>query len=511
MKGIILCLFLACPIVVLAEVPIKYSYGDLPAIHWQSNEGAPLNQSDNVVRGGIYRQGIASLPTHLRRIGPGTNTEVAAILNRMQLPLLARHPENSALISMLCSDWHMDVKNQTIYCKIDHKARWSDGVAVTTSDIAFSFKFIQSTDAQATIQNETINSYIHSVEIFSEKVFALRTRLPLTPQTLNRVIAFRPLAKHFYTSRLGWPESFDLLSEPSTAAYYIEKISRSGRVTVKKTSDWWATDKPFFAGRFNVDRVVYQRYPNAALMLDDFESGEIDSIPLQKDSNWHSAKIKQLNEQKRIALIEFYHQGITRFSGLILNQKHPQLQSLENRKKIVDAASGNIINANELPAIELLYSTQNNAELKSFLDKASAAGLTLKPRQTTPSALMKKLRNDDYPLAWVAIKGTPDNPFSGILNTTPSAEEMQTGINNYLFVPGDSQPFSRYAYWQWLELPESFGTRVSADIFDPFDPVCGGLFWINPELRADILGRPDRRSGEEAARISDDRFKFKEQ
>ena len=511
MKGIILFLLLAFQAFAEAAVPVEYSYGGLPAINWQANEGKPLTRVDDVVTGGIYRQGIASLPTNLRRIGPDTNNEVAAILNRMQLPLLARHPDDGELISMLCSAWSVEVKQQKIYCQIDNDARWSDGVAVTTSDVAFSFEFIQSTEAQATIQKETLNSYIHSVEIFSEKVFAVKTRMPLTLQVLNRVIAFRPLAKHFYTSRSGWPDSFDLLSEPSTSAYYIDKISRSGRVTIRKTLDWWAADKPFFAGRFNVDRVVYQRYQNAELMLDDFESGEIDSIPLQKDSNWRSAKIKRLNERKRIALIEFYHQGITRFSGLILNQKHPQLESLKTRKKIVDAVSGKSVNAKSIPAIELLYSTQNSGELNYFLDNALATGLKLKARQVDHSVLMEKLRNDDYPLAWIAIKGTPDNPFSGILNTTPSAEEMQTGISNYLFVPGASQPFSRYAYWQWLELPDNLGTRVSADVFDPFDPVSGGLFWINPELRADVLGRPDRRSGEEAVRVSDERFKFKEQ
>jgi microcin C transport system substrate-binding protein len=511
MKGIALFLLLTLHAMTEARVPVKYAHNGVPDIAWQANEGLPLTEIDEVIPGGIYRQGVASLPTNLRRIGPDTNNEVAALLNQMQMPLLAFHPDNNELISMLCSDWNIEIQMQTLYCKIDKDARWSDGVAVTTADIAFTFEFIQSDNAQAPIQNETVSNYLESVEIFSEKIFSLKARLPLSNQVLNRMVALRPLAKHFYTSRDGWPNTFDRLSEPSTSAYYIDKISSSGRVTIRKTLDWWAAERPFFAGRFNVDRVIYQRYKDATTLLDDFQSGEIDSIPLQKDSNWQSARIKQLNDRKRMAVIEFYHQGKTRFSGLILNKKHPELQAIKTRKTIVRAMSGESVDTKDLPAFELLFSTNNSKELKYYIDNAIRAGLRLIPRQIDHSALMTKLRNDDYPLAWIAIKGTPDNPFSGILNTAPSVEELQTGIDNFLFVPGASQPYSRYAYWQWLELPERIGTRISSDLFDPFDPVSGGVFWINPERRADILNRPDRRSGERPVRILDERFKFKEQ
>ncbi|MDX9820197.1 MAG: ABC transporter substrate-binding protein, partial [Desulfococcus multivorans] len=47
------------------------------------------------------------------------------------------------------------------------------------------------------------------------------------------------------------------------------------------------------------------------------------------------------------------------------------------------------------------------------------------------------------------------------------------------FVPTFMVPYVRQAYWRWWRLPTPPGTRISGDLFDPFDSVTGGLFWFD--------------------------------
>ena len=97
------------------------------------------------------------------------------------------------------------------------------------------------------------------------------------------------------------------------------------------------------------------------------------------------------------------------------------------------------------------------------------------------------------------------NDFDIALLKTSAKDDASTRFQSLLDLyqqPGPSWliydiPIKRYAYWQWLKLPATIGTRISSDIFDPFDPVTGGLFWIDRKLRADTLSQSDNEKIEE--------------
>lgn len=58
-----------------------------------------------------------------------------------------------------------------------------------------------------------------------------------------------------------------------------------------------------------------------------------------------------------------------------------------------------------------------------------------------------------------------------------------------IFIPGYQVPYTREAYWRYVKLPESRGTRQSPSLFWPMEGYphsTGGLFWIDQELKAEI-------------------------
>ncbi len=47
-------------------------------------------------------------------------------------------------------------------------------------------------------------------------------------------------------------------------------------------------------------------------------------------------------------------------------------------------------------------------------------------------------------------------------------------------IPSYQVPYTRLGYWRWLKLPESgYVTRIGGGLFDLFDPLSGGIFWID--------------------------------
>lgn len=347
---------------VSAAVPVAYDYGGIPDVSWRSYHPPALFKQPSQP-GGVYRQAVTATPDTLRRFGPNTDTYVAYLIERLQMPLLARHPNSGEWMSMLCHAWHINFADNRFYCQLDNDARWSDGVPLTTRDIRFTLEFLSAETTGAITQRQSIQSSLKRLIVYSDKVFAFELLPQVAVGKLDAVFAFRPAAEHFYTSRDGWPEAFDYLAEPTTSAYHLETLITRDQINLRKTDNWWAQKRPFFSNRFNVDRIVYHKLDSAAQLLKRFRSGEIDSISLQKEHNWNHPAIQQLNSDYRITRLEYH---------------------------------------------------------------------------------------------------TTDK-------------------------------ISRYAIWEWLQLPAELGTSSSADILNPYEVTYGGGFWISQQQRIDVLAAPHRK------------------
>lgn len=75
------------------------------------------------------------------------------------------------------------------------------------------------------------------------------------------------------------------------------------------------------------------------------------------------------------------------------------------------------------------------------------------------------------------------------------AHELQALIYEQgSYIPTFKVPYTREAYWRWLQLPEALGTRSSDSLFSPMGST-GGLFWIDEQRRETILDLKSRGEG----------------
>jgi microcin C transport system substrate-binding protein len=65
------------------------------------------------------------------------------------------------------------------------------------------------------------------------------------------------------------------------------------------------------------------------------------------------------------------------------------------------------------------------------------------------------------------------------------SHEIQQKIHDIgMFIPMYKVPYTREAYWRWLELPAHHATRTTGAIFDAMQE---GLFWINEAAKEETL------------------------
>ena len=51
-------------------------------------------------------------------------------------------------------------------------------------------------------------------------------------------------------------------------------------------------------------------------------------------------------------------------------------------------------------------------------------------------------------------------------------------------IPSYMVPYTRLGYWRWMKLPETnFATKTGGGLFDLFNPVSGGQFWIDRDVK----------------------------
>ena len=161
---------------------------------------------------------------------------------------------------------------------------------------------------------------------------------------------------------------------------------------------------------------------------------------------------------------------------------------------------------------------------------ARKAGIELKPQYIEPMLFHKRILDKRFDIAWLGwspgkrpefeqyfhsrhATALQSNNITGLANASIDAliEEYRASTSEQesihlahelenkiaaqaLFIPSTYAPFTRAGFWRWLKLPDSITTNSNTNVFDPFHPTQGGLFWVDRIVKINTLSA--KRSGE---------------
>ncbi len=233
-----------------------------------------LAASDGYAEGDWF---VRPFPVGLKTISPLVSADIYAanVQSYVIETLLVRNPETLEWEGLLASDWQVSDDGLSIEFTLRNGLVFSDGVALTARDVAFSYRFIMDERIAAPRTRSTLQK-ISSVEaldshrvkfVFAEPYF----------ESLGLAGQMDILAQHFYEPYLENPEEFNqskgllLGSGPYRLNDPASWTPDSGRVELIRNQRYWGPVQPSF------DRMIWNTIENDSARLAAFRNSTIDT------------------------------------------------------------------------------------------------------------------------------------------------------------------------------------------------------------------------------------------
>ncbi len=260
---------------------------DIPSdLKWEDGVDLEDLGSPNAKKGGTLYLSLGDFPRTLRLVGPDSNGSFRPwILDDTRMQLGRRHPNETSIDANgnfryfpgLAQAWAMDPNEPTVYIKLNPAARFSDGEAVTTDDMMFTFYFFQQPFIQAPWYNNNFQRNYRNITKYDDHTFSL-TLPEKKPNIFSLTLELEPLPLHFFYE-LGedYVQRYQWEFVPTTGPYVLtpENLKKGRSITLTRNENWWAKDLKFWRYRYNPDRVHLSVIRDPAKAFEAFKKGEL--------------------------------------------------------------------------------------------------------------------------------------------------------------------------------------------------------------------------------------------
>lgn len=193
--------------------------------------------------------------------------------------------EAFTLYGLLAETVEWDDARSYIQFNLNPKAKWADGLPVTSDDVIFSFELLRdkgrvpySSYMDRIAKLEKINE--RSVKVtFNDKSnrefpLILASGMPILPKHLIK------------------PETFDqssLALPVGSGPYKVKSVSPGERIVYQRDPNYWGKDIPAKVGFDNYDEVSIEYFLQDNTLFEAFKKGAVDIYPEGSPSHWSRA------------------------------------------------------------------------------------------------------------------------------------------------------------------------------------------------------------------------------
>ncbi|WP_029410533.1 ABC transporter substrate-binding protein [Treponema pedis] len=296
---------------------------DTPSyLQWYTSEPKDIS-SQGLKKGGAYYTYLGDIPTSFRYAGPGADNISVRLFNT-QMPFLWESLESREFMPCAATHWAVDLKEKTVYYKLNENILWSDGNPCTASDWIFAHKFLSSKQIIDPVKNNyynklsatLLNDYCISVKFLGKE--------NLTEYELLDVTNFKPIAEHFYGGEIpeNWIEKYNRIAEPTTGPYVLTEYDYNKGLKFSKIKNWWAHSYPHFKGIANFDEIYYRIIiGNKKTAFMKFAIGLFDIIQIDNAAERERAESCSDVHNGFINIWRGYYQPVQGPNGLFFNTK----------------------------------------------------------------------------------------------------------------------------------------------------------------------------------------------
>lgn len=491
-RALVLSLAVASSTSHAAPEILQADTAELDNILWEDGDDLPV-WSTKQIQGGKYTTLIGQLPNHWRRYGPGTPNALTPVLESLNLPLLGLHPIEGQVIPMLASHWFHDIETQRFYYRIDERALWSDGIPVTSSDIAFTLFFLTDPRRMAPYQSQLIDEMITRVTVYDPSHFSIDYKQPvklMSEQTTKDNIlaansllyALRPLPAHHYQSGQTWPSASELAimpileptPEPVTGPYMPTTLD-DNYVQFNRIEHWWGEPQRYLHNRFALAEVTLLEF--SAQSFKRFSEGTVDVIESNDSIAMQSSWLEKIAMNYQISRASIALDSPDQVL-LITNSRVPEVEFNNINDQLAKLYRGEISAKQTRFGVELIYPA---SEEFMWLENAN------KSHALNSERYRYSIQTNHYDAALLVVPHSTTSSLSHFFSLSLADKSVAVVYDI---------PYHHYAYWNWVNLPSPDMAAGNKNWFSPFDAVRGGMITVDRKQKANMLNKPTRKNKE---------------
>jgi len=260
---------------------------------------------------------------------PGTGVPSAQGIGRTHDRLLLRSADElSGLYGQLADGIALSADHKSLFIRIHEKARWHDGVPVTTKDVKFSYD-----DLLGRVFGKVyLATWIESLEIVSDKEMVVHHRDVFTNSNLVALTWFPIRPAHYYADKE--PGAPTLVPPVGSGPYRVVAFD-TDYVRYERVEDYWGLDIPVNRGRYNFDVIQYDVYRDATVAREAFRKGLFDIYFESDIRHWVSSyDIPALAEGSLIMETRSLEKFIGMGTAIVLNLDQERLRDERVREAL---------------------------------------------------------------------------------------------------------------------------------------------------------------------------------
>jgi len=260
---------------------------------------------------------------------PGTGVPGAQGLGRTVDRLMIRSADElSGLYGQLADGVALSADRRSLFIRLNDKARWHDGVPVTTADVEFSYDEL----LKRAFGKVYLQSWIEALEIVNARELVIHHRRSFVNSNLVALTWFPIRPAHYYA---GKDSSAPTLVPPVGSGPYRVADFDADFVRYERVEDYWGKDIPVNRGRYNFDVIRYDVYRDATVAREAIRKGLFDIYFETDIRHWASSyDIPALAAGSLLMETRPVHKFIGLATAIVLNLDRQRLRDVRVREAL---------------------------------------------------------------------------------------------------------------------------------------------------------------------------------
>jgi microcin C transport system substrate-binding protein len=253
------------------------------------------------------------------------NSFSANVMGLLFENLVSLHSVKDEPVGVLAESWETSPDGKTFTFRIDPRARWSDGRAITARDFQFFYDVIMNPANMTPIFRVGLSRFARP-----EAVDSLTLRVTAKePHWSNfweaaGLVAF---PAHVWEGRnfndIGF--DFPVVSGP----YALGEVKRERYIALTRRGDWWGRSRRYNQNKYNFGSIKYRFMEDRNKAMEAFKKGDFDAYPVYTAALWAEKtgpdQIPGI-ENGWVARKAVYNREPKGFQGFAINLRRPIFQ-----------------------------------------------------------------------------------------------------------------------------------------------------------------------------------------